>query len=478
MWYLSSKNSMDIALTDSNVSLTYQEMGAAIQDRREWLESLGVGRVGIALDNQVEWVLFDLACQGAGICCVPAPSFFSQKQLEHLVTESGIELLICSNGVESGIFCPSEETPFKTIYSQKIKHVQDAQMPEGTSKVTFTSGSTGAPKGVCLSEESQLNVARSLVDAIAIDSVKHLCILPFAVLLENIAGVYAPLMVGGTVVTKRADELGFVGSKLISPEKLLYQISVEQPNSLILVPELLNVLVMACSKGWQPPKSLLFVAVGGGKVSSKLIHQAKSFGLPVYQGYGLSECASVVSLNTPDNDLESSAGHALPHTSVEVIDHELVVRENLFLGYLNKPESFYPNAFYTGDLVSLENNTLSIIGRKKNLMINSFGRNISPEWLEAELMATRMMRSVMVFGDDRPHCGGVFVPITDDISDEQIQQSVEKLNESLPDYAQIKVWFKSERLFESLPHCVTPSGKLIRKAILDHFEQDIDQLYL
>ena len=81
--------------------------------------------------------------------------------------------------------------------------------------------------------------------------------------------------------------------------RLLGTLSREQPNSLILVPELLQVLVVAAERGWQPPASLQFVAVGGAKVSRELLERADAAGIPVYEGYGLSECASVVCLNTP-----------------------------------------------------------------------------------------------------------------------------------------------------------------------------------
>ena len=72
-------------------------------------------------------------------------------------------------------------------------------VPPGTRKITYTSGTTGNPKGVCLSAANQLNVARSLIEATGLTAPRHLCTLPLATLLENIAGVYAPLLAGGTV---------------------------------------------------------------------------------------------------------------------------------------------------------------------------------------------------------------------------------------------------------------------------------------
>ncbi len=115
-------------------------------------------------------------------------------------------------------------------------------MPTGTNKITFTSGSTGTPKGVCLSNESQWQVARSIDCAFQQDEVNHLCILPLSTLLENIAGIYAPLLHGGTVQLASASARGFEGSRLVNPQALLKLINDVQPTSIILVPDLLMVL--------------------------------------------------------------------------------------------------------------------------------------------------------------------------------------------------------------------------------------------
>ena len=151
-----------------------------------------------------------------------------------------------------------------------------------TQKITFTSGSTGTPKGVCLSLESQLQVATSLYQSIGLEKPNHLCLLPLPVLLENLAGVYAPLLAGGTVNLVPLAELGFSGAQLLEPHKLIAAIERTEPNTLILVPELLTCLVAFAKQGWQAPKSLKFIAVGGAVVSQALIKQARELGLPVY----------------------------------------------------------------------------------------------------------------------------------------------------------------------------------------------------
>ncbi|SBS26987.1 Long-chain-fatty-acid--CoA ligase FadD15 [Marinomonas aquimarina] len=477
MWYFSAAWQQQIALDDGHHQLTYAELAKAVQARQAWLEQQNVSRVALFMDNGIEWVLFDLACQQAKVCCVPVPVFFSAQQTQYLLQASAIELLLVGQVQAEILADTSHPTPFSQVFSQRLDPAVVPHLPLGTHKITFTSGTTGTPKGVCLSNESQLTVARSLASSIGLEQVKHLCLLPLATLLENIAGIYAPLMVGGTVYLASQTERGFQGSRLVEPQAMLALISQQQPNSVILVPELLSFMVLACNQGWQPPTWLQFIAVGGGKVSAALIEQARALGLPVYQGYGLSECASVVSLNTPEADQASSAGKLLPHAQVRVENGELIVSGNLFLGYMNQPESFYPTEFASGDLVRLEDDFLTIEGRRKNVLINSFGRNISPEWVEAELLATQCFRTVMVFGDAQPFCGALLVLLQPDMPHDTIQAVIDKVNSGLPDYAQIGAWLLSSEPLEHIEGLVTSTGKLIRKQILAHFDDRIQGLY-
>ncbi|WP_111638694.1 AMP-binding protein [Marinomonas shanghaiensis] len=483
MWYFSSPEwANKIALIQQDKQLTYQELTNAVSTRKNWLLAQQVSRVAIAMDNTIEWVLFDLACQAAEICCVPVPSFFSAQQTAHLLNESAIELMLThTNNRLGNRSTPANpdttNSPFDGVDVTRLTVNHSPTIPAGTHKITFTSGTTGQPKGVCLSNEAQLNVARSIADAVALEEVRHLCLLPLATLLENIAGVYSPLLVGGTIILASQEERGFSGSRLTQPQQLLTLISQQQPTSLILVPELLSLFVGACLQGWKPPTSLRFIAVGGGKVAAGLVQKAHALGLPVYQGYGLSECASVVSLNTPAQQDQTSAGAVLPHNQLHIEQGELVITGNLFLGYLNQPDSFYPQEVRTGDLVSLNNSFLSIDGRQKNIIINSFGRNLSPEWVEAELMATGYFREALVFGDAQPYCGALLSPAAAHVTEEQIHQVVSMVNQYLPDYARVGTWLMLAQPLMTIPGMVTATGKPIRDKILAHFSDQIESLY-
>jgi long-subunit acyl-CoA synthetase (AMP-forming) len=303
-------------------------------------------------------------------------------------------------------------------------------------------------------------------------------LLPLPTLLENIAGVYCPMLAYGTVVIASDAERGFEGSRLVNPNALLSCISKVQANSLILVPELLQVLVIATKNNWQPPSTLKFIAVGGSRVSASLLADARSLGLPVYQGYGLSECSSVVCINTPNDDDLSSAGTLLPHLKAEVINNELVITGNTFLGYLEDRNSWYKTRVFTGDIANIENNKIYIQGRIKNTIINSFGRNISPEWIESELLATGLFLQSVVLGDSRPFCMAVLVPISEQIDDTIIDKAIDQINSHLPDYAQIKANIILAQAMTFEDGLYTANMRPKREKINQHYQAKIDATYV
>ena len=440
-----SNHSTVLRLADSNISK--EELQGRINYYKQRFAQLDVCRIGMMLCNGLDWVAVDLACLELRICLIPIPTFFSPQQVTHSLSNAGVQIFICDSAslgedLKPNITNLAERFDEQSgLYWYYLGAQLGSEIPKGTNKITYTSGSTGTPKGVCLSAQTQLAVAQSLLSEIGIVAPRHLCLLPLAVLLENIAGLYAPLLAGGEVILLSPEKLGFSGSQLTEPALLLQAITQHQPNTLILVPELLLILLKGISQGWQAPSSLQFIAVGGAKVSQKLLQQARDSGLPVYQGYGLSECASVVALASEKSPL-NSVGQLLSHSEGQVVNGQWVATANLFLGYLGQPETFYPAEFNTGDRVSLdEQGEMTINGRSKSLIINSFGRNIQPEWLEAELMATGLLRFAAVIGEAQPSISAILVPLDPSCKRGQLQVVIDHLNTTLPDYAQIKYFY-------------------------------------
>ena len=470
--------SQDIALQTHNDSVSYGELVAQVNKLAQWLISNNIKSVALLCDNLPQWLVIDLACQSNDIIFTPIPTFFSAQQISHLIARVKPTILFSDRNLSDELL--QQETSISPIPCFKLyKALNDdlIDVPNNTSKITFTSGSTGEPKGVCLSIENQSKVALSLVDIIDISKPKHLCLLPYATLLENVAGLYAPLLAGGTVYVATDDERGFNGAQLTNIDKLLTLISTTKPQTMILVPELLQVLLLGIKQGWRPPIELQFIAVGGSRISDKLLANAKQLGLPVFQGYGLSECGSVVSINTANESLSQGAGKILPHLTVEIINDELIVSGNSFLGYLNNRDSWNQTKIYTGDLVEMIDGNIEIKGRKKNLLINSYGRNISPEWLESELMSSGVFKQVVVFGDNRPFCIAIIVPISADISSLQIVSAIDEVNQNLPCYAQIEDHINLSQPMLFIDGLFTSNGCPKRDVIEKHYFEDINEKY-
>ncbi|MEQ9566972.1 MAG: AMP-binding protein [Pseudomonadales bacterium] len=224
-----------------------------------------------------------------------------------------------------------------------------------------------------------------------------------------------------------------------------------------------------------PPDSLKFIAVGGGKVSTDLIIRARRLGLPVYQGYGLSECGSVVALNTPQRDRKDSVGKILPHCKVSIDpDGEIKVAGAIFLGYLDSPETWYPKEVKTGDLGDVENSFLQVKGRKKNILITSFGRNISPEWVESEILSNLAVQQCMVVGDGRPYLTAL-ISADKNFSNQQLERWIQNVNARLPDYARVQQWERIES--SDFLGFLTENGRLKRSQIEHGFSRQIDRLY-
>lgn len=453
-------------------------LAAASATLAGWLRAQGVGRLGLYADNGSAWVVADRAARCAGLAVVPLPPFFSDAQLVHVLSSAGIDGVLVDDpgrarrlGLTAAGIAPGGLGLWR-------RAAAPSPLPPGCAKVTFTSGSTGTPKGVCLSAEHLDRVVDSLAATLALlDCRRHLCALPLSTLLENVAGVEVPLRLGAEVLLPAAAELGWTGSSGLDPQRFTAAIAAAEPHSLILLPQLLVALVAACDQGWRPPSSLRFVAVGGARVAPALLCRARDHGLPVYEGYGLSECGSVVALNHPGADRPGSVGRPLPHARVRVVDGEIHVAGGTFLGYLSDTEAA-PAEVATGDLGYLDaDGFLHVTGRRKSLLISSFGRNISPEWLESELLQYPELAQCVVVGDGRPFCGVLIATRDPALPDAVLAQRVASVNRGLPDYAQLRRWWRLPEPLTAAAGLLTANGRPRRAVIAERYRDAIDAFY-
>ena len=460
-------------LVDQARTLSYRQFQAHVEQVSAFLSESEARVIALLADNSSDWMSIDLACQVLGKICIPIPPFFSEAQVQYCLHSAGVDLMLTDKaGAHQEDAIELKQNIFQHIKAYRLSNAA-IELPRGTQKITFTSGSTGAPKGVCLSLQNQWQVAEALAAKVGLMACHHLGILPFSTLLENIAGIYSPLLTGGRVSILSEQERGLTGSSGMNLPVFLKALTQVQANSLILFPQIVNLLIAATEQGWQLPESYAFLAVGGAKVSPDLLAKAQACQLPVYQGYGLSECASVVALSDDTTPL-NAVGNVLPHLDVAIEDGEIVVKGNCFLGYLNQPESWYPQTVYTGDLGELNGDILKVSGRRSNLIISSFGRNISPEWVESQLCAQPLFTHCVVGGNDQPYLHAL-LSTPEQISDAQIQAHLDNVNCSLPDYARIKAWLRLPA--SAWQGLYTANGRPKRPEIAEHFARQIHTLY-
>lgn len=472
------------ALRDGARSVSYGELPALVGAEGTWLAHSGARRFALLADNGCAWAVTDLALANRSLLHVPLPGYFTPGQMGHVLDDAGIDAVVTDQAavleaLNLGFAPAGFSAQTGLALWRRQPPAASSPVPDGTVKITYTSGSTSEPKGVCLSAALIESVARSLADATAgLRLERHLCLLPLPTLLENVAGVYAGLLSGATCEIPSLAETGMSYGGL-QPGRLTAAIAAREPHSLILVPELLRVLVHAAILGWKPPASLRFIAVGGALVSPELLAQASRLGLPVYEGYGLSECGSVVCLNTPAGNRPGSVGRPLPHLQVRLDgEGQILVRNAGMLGYLGEPPRRSGDEIATGDLGSIDaDGFVQVRGRLKNLLITSLGRNIAPEWVERELQQEPEIASAVVIGEARPWLAALITPTAAGSTPGRIEAAVARANRRLPDYAQVRAFAPPARPFTFANGSLTANGRLRRAHILRENEQLIRQLY-
>jgi long-chain acyl-CoA synthetase len=376
-----------VAFVDGDESITYAQLRRRVGGLA--LETAVLpDRVGLLAPNSIDWIVADLAMWQNARSIVPMPEFFSDSQLAHILTDGGINVVLTMEQSADRVRALGALPVIIGDSEAEMPHPGDAG-GDGGSRIIYTSGSTGKPKGVVLGPVQLQNTCESLIAAAKPDvNDRHLSVLPFPMLLENICGIYLPILVGGqahiaaTILAKPPAEMAVA---------LAEAALTAEATTTVLVPQLLTAWVLIASVGRVAvPESLRFVAVGGAAVPKPIAERARELGIPAYEGYGLSECCSVVAINVPGADRLGSVGKPISGLDVSVAsDGEIVVRgAPVMQGYSGSEEPVSGQTWPTGDLGHLDDDGyLYVHGRKDNLIVTANGRNVSPEWPEIMLAA-------------------------------------------------------------------------------------------
>jgi len=463
----------DIVLDDARGrTVRWGELPGLVEGRIRTLRGLGAATLGIHCDNGIEWVLADLAAHVAGLPTVPLPKFFTPAQAAHVIRTAAIDALVTDDvdGAADLGFDLAVAPGDGAVWI--ARRDAGAANPVAFQKVTFTSGTTGTPKGVCLARAHLETIARALMAATgSLPSDPHLCCLPLSILLENIAGVHRTLFSGGRVIVPPLAEVGLGGAQQYDPVRALRALRESAAASAILVPEMLKGLVVF--SGGDAGTRLRYIGVGGARVAPSLLEAAQGCGLPAYEGYGLSEFASVVALNTPGDSRIGASGRPLPHLEFRIAENdEIQIRGSHFLGYLTDHGFVAPGTtddgfLPTGDSGAIDGDGfVRVTGRLKNVLITSFGRNVSPEWVESEILAHPIVAQAVVFGDGEPQLSAAIVVRGDGAG---IEAHLAAVNARLPDYARIARCAVTRVPFAQQEGLVHAGGAPVREAVARKF---------
>jgi len=477
-----------IAFEGKSTRLSYAELSGAIDAASAAIGCLDIRVAALLADNTPAWAMTDLALLQAGIPLVPIPHFFTAGQTGHLIHSAGVDAIFTDQPEQTLkllhslnlSYAPPEEIGVggQSLFVIRLPAAEPA-LPDACAKVTFTSGSTGEPRGVCLKQSAMEAVAASLAEATrASEQDRHVSLLPYTTLLENVGGLYTPLLAGATICAPGLAAVGMTGASSLDARTFVTSLISSKASSCIMIPQMLYALVTVLEAGMPKPEALRFIAVGGAHVSGLLLQRATTLGLPVYEGYGLSEAASVVSVNKAGANRPGSAGKPLGHVEIRfAVDGEILVRGSLFSGYLGEPEPAAGGYWPTGDLGYLDTaGFLHLNGRKKHIFITAFGRNVSPEWIECELAVEAAIAQCCVFGEARPFNIAVIQP-RQGFDAGQVHQAVDKANVRLPDYARISRWLPAHEPFTVANGMWTGTGRPIRQKIFETYAEKMNELY-
>jgi long-chain acyl-CoA synthetase len=382
--------------------------------------------------------------------------------------------------------------------------------------ICYTSGTSGKPKGVMLSHGNiRANVQQCQDAKIAHKDMIFLSLLPLSHMFERTGGYYLPLSLGAQVIYTRgipqlAEDLKqqpvttmFVAPRVL--ERLHARIlqGLKEQNKLPLFQRLadaawrvekregslvdrLVVLVLQRVMGKKIREkiapTLTLLVSGGAALSSAVAKTFVAIGLPVLQGYGMTEAAPVLTVNRPQHNDPESVGPALPGVDLRIADDgELLARgPNVMQGYWNNSEATAAilgadGWLRTGDLAAMHEDRYTIKGRKKDILVMSNGEKFSPQDAELAILGDPTFEQVMLIGEGKPFLTLACVsPTTDE------KELVKRANAQLASFprwvkvrqviAQTEAWTVDNGL-------LTPTLKVKRAAVLSNFNAQIETIY-
>jgi len=456
--------------------------------------------------------------------------------IENLVQSqsSGIDIISWANLIEKGRTEPDNLSEYISTISK-----------EDTALIIYTSGTGGSPKGVVLPHRAIMHNCRGVykcLEEILEEDEVFLSFLPLSHSYEHIGGVCFPTFIGAQVyfaeglehLTKNMSEArptimtavprlyelmhariskgvlaaGGLKAKLFLKAVELGTKSFENPNSLTIKEAVLNALVdklvrkkVKATFGGR----LKVLASGGAPLNPDIGMFFTALGLNLLQGYGQTESAPVISMNLPNKVKMETVGPPIMETEVKIADDgEILVRGALLMkGYWDNDdatnEAIKDGWLHTGDIGVMDNQIyIQITDRKKDIIVNSGGDNISPQRIEGFLTLEPEIAQAMVYGDKKPHIVALIVPdrefasewanstgnpneLADIVAHEDfrrlISEALDRTNDNLSVIERVRRFELTTEEFTVDNEMMTPTLKVRRHIITEKYGNQLEALY-
>ncbi len=428
------------------------------------------------------------------------------------------------------------------LLDRRLAEVKRAEL----ATIVYTSGTTGPPKGAMLTHDnilSAVEAAASIFEISPADSC--LSFLPLSHVFERVDGYYFMLIQGATINYAESIDSVPVNLQEVSPtvvisvprlfEKMYARVMERIGSGSWLKKQIFFAALKACTRhlhlelngreipGWlesvtrlardkvfgklrQPlGGNIRFFVSGGAPLARNVAEFFLAAGIPIYEGYGLTETAAGITANCAGQVRLGTVGRCMPNTELRIADDgEILIRgKTVFKGYWQNPvksdEALRDGWFHTGDIGHLDQDGfLSITDRKKDLIITAGGENIAPQPIENRLKADKFIANAFVFGNRKPYLVALIVPNFDNLEKyarqkklpyldhcglvthpailDLVRRRIDRLQTGQPGFMHIKRFTLMSRDFSGRE--ITPTLKLKRKIIRDTYADLIERMYL
>ncbi len=494
----------------------------------------------ILSENRPYWLMTDIAIMNAGGISVPIFTTYSANDYEYILNDCKPSLIFVSNQdqfskikkfINSDVKkiisfekIDSESLLIQEILDEKInKKIVNKNLKRNMPAcIIYTSGTSGNPKGVVLSHGGILSNCEGAVELLETLTQKRspvfLTWLPLSHSYEHTVQ-FIQIIVGAKVyyaesLEKLISNMGVANPTIMTAVPRFYQnlfikinMNFEKQSGLKrkLINQTLNlgkkilkkeelklsekIINFLCEKlvrkkiRNQFGGNLQAFVSGGGALDQNIGEFLNAVGLPTLQGYGLTEASPVVSCNLPDLVKVETVGPPFRTNQVRIAeDGEILIKgENVMLGYWNLKEEtekvIKDGWLHTGDIGELDNNNyLKITDRKKDIIVNLGGDNISPSKVENILCLNENIKQSFVYGDKKNYLVALIVSEKEN-NKEKIKLIIENINKSLTLIEKIKKFVLINEEFTIENGMLTPTLKLKRKEIIKNYKQQLENLY-